>query len=395
MPPDGGPSRKPVLSAETAHDRSSRSGRTSVIPAATMPGTERARCSTSSIKEFCCAQARDPKTRVNPQRGRSLRLKSQIHVEDAEKTPNQQPRADQQYAGEGEFGNHQSVADPGMPLAAARPAAGILQAFTKGERRDLQRRQQAKEHAGSDRRQQGEERARSHRSERLRARGRLNAWRCASSRVPATARTSPNTAPQQESATLSVSICRSSRERPAPNAARIAISFCRVPNLANCRFERFAHTINITTPTAQASTNRAGLTGSAHVLRQRDQPRSDTVPFRMLALQLFPQRRELSLRALHRRAGLQPSDDLHRVSLRFCLSVSGQGIKISTGVPGAKTLAEIKGCRQHAHHGHRAGCSTSASGPPRWGLKQTASAKSCSSTAWPAERNTFPGTPRR
>ena len=82
----------------------------------------------------------------------------------------------------------------------------------------------------------------------------------------ATASISPSTAPQQESATLSVSIWRSSRKRPAPNAARIAISFCRVPSLANCRFERFAHTISITTPTAQASTNRAGVTAPAHVL---------------------------------------------------------------------------------------------------------------------------------
>src|SRR5258708_3601747 len=78
----------------------------------------------------------DPKTRVNPQRGSSLRLKSQIDVEDAEKTPNQQPRADQQDTGEGEFGNHQSIADPGMRLAAARTAAGILHALTKRKYRN-------------------------------------------------------------------------------------------------------------------------------------------------------------------------------------------------------------------------------------------------------------------
>jgi hypothetical protein len=34
----------------------------------------------------------------------------------------------------------------------------------------------------------------------------------------------------------------------------------RTPKRANCRFERFAHTINITTPTAQASTSKAGRT---------------------------------------------------------------------------------------------------------------------------------------
>ena len=46
--------------------------------------------------------------------------------------------------------------------------------------------------------------------------------------------------------------------RPAPSAARIAISFCRAAVRASSRFERFAHTISITTPTAQASTKRAG-----------------------------------------------------------------------------------------------------------------------------------------
>ena len=94
----------------------------------------------------------------------------------------------------------------------------------------------------------------------LASKGRLNAWRWESSRVPATARKSPNTAPQHERDTLSVSICRNSRKRPAPNAVRIAISFCRAPDRANCRFERFAHTINMTRPTAQASTKRAGRT---------------------------------------------------------------------------------------------------------------------------------------
>ena len=114
-----------------------------------MPGTDAGAVQHIVDKSVLLRETRDPETRVNPQRGRSLRLKSQIHVEDAEKAPNQQPRADQQYAGEGEFGNHQSIADPGMPLAAARSAAAILHAFTKRECRDPQCRQQAKEHAGS------------------------------------------------------------------------------------------------------------------------------------------------------------------------------------------------------------------------------------------------------
>jgi hypothetical protein len=63
-------------------------------------------------------------------------LKAQIDVEDTEKAPNQQPGADQQDTREGEFGNHQSVANPGLPPAAARAAAGILQALTKREHPD-------------------------------------------------------------------------------------------------------------------------------------------------------------------------------------------------------------------------------------------------------------------
>ena len=55
----------------------------------------------------------------------------------------------------------------------------------------------------------------------------------------------------------------------------------------------------------------------AHVLFQRNQPRVDRIPVRMLALQLFRQDGELSLSTLDGYAGLQPSDDRHRVSGGF------------------------------------------------------------------------------
>ena len=98
-----------------------------------MPGTDAGASQHIVDKGVLLRETRDPKTWVDPQRRRSLRLKPQIDVEDAEKAPNQQSRADQQDAGEGEFGNHQSIADPGMPLAAARTAAAILHAFAKRE----------------------------------------------------------------------------------------------------------------------------------------------------------------------------------------------------------------------------------------------------------------------
>ena len=56
---------------------------------------------------------------------------------------------------------------------------------------------------------------------------------------------------------LSVTIWRINRLRPAPSAARMAISFWRVTVRASRRFERLAQTISITTPTAQASTSSA------------------------------------------------------------------------------------------------------------------------------------------
>src|ERR1700722_5653986 len=55
----------------------------------------------------------DAEAWVDPQCSRSLRLKSQIHIEDSQKAADQQSRAHQQDAGEGKLGDYQSVADPG------------------------------------------------------------------------------------------------------------------------------------------------------------------------------------------------------------------------------------------------------------------------------------------
>ena len=65
-------------------------------------------------------EVRNPKARIDPQDRRVLRFESQIDVEHANKTAHQQSRAHQQDGGEGDFGNHQSVAQPGTPLAGAQ-----------------------------------------------------------------------------------------------------------------------------------------------------------------------------------------------------------------------------------------------------------------------------------
>jgi len=76
--------------------------------------------------------------------------------------------------------------------------------------------------------------------------------------VAAQANRKPSSAPQLVRIRLSVSSWRISLFRAAPSAARIAISFCLAAVRASIRLERFAHTISITTPTAQAMITSAG-----------------------------------------------------------------------------------------------------------------------------------------
>ena len=139
--------------------------------------------------------------------------------------------------------------------------------------------------------------------------------------------------------------------RPAPPAA--PSPFAARPDRANCRFERFAHTINITTPTAQASTNRAGLTRPLTRCCQRHQDAA-RMAFRSgcWLCSCFPSIVSSACAPCTVAPGFSLPMTFIVFPVGFVLSFSGQGIKISTGVPGAKTLAEIEGRRQHAHHRH-------------------------------------------
>ena len=85
-------------------------------------------------------ETRNGKTRVDPQCGCALRLKSQIHIQDTQKTLDKQGRADEQQAGEGELRDRQSVAEPAMPATATPAAARVLQPFTKLARQNLEAR---------------------------------------------------------------------------------------------------------------------------------------------------------------------------------------------------------------------------------------------------------------
>jgi hypothetical protein len=85
-------------------------------------------------------------------------------------------------------------------------------------------------------------------------------------RVPHCAITSPIAPPATASSRLSASSCRTTRQRPAPSAARIEISRDRPTARESIRFATFAHAIISTNPTAPSSTRKICRTG----------PRSDT-----------------------------------------------------------------------------------------------------------------------
>jgi hypothetical protein len=78
-------------------------------------------------------QTGQPKTRVDPEGSHPFRLKSRIHIHHAQKTPHQQSRANQQGAGKRDLGHYQPVAEPRLPLTAARPAVAISQPFPDRE----------------------------------------------------------------------------------------------------------------------------------------------------------------------------------------------------------------------------------------------------------------------
>ena len=81
------------------------------------------------------------------------------------------------------------------------------------------------------------------------------------------ANSSPLDPPATPSRTLSVRSCRQTRQRPAPSAARIAISFCRTAERASNRLATFAQAINRTRPTAPSRTNSFVLTSLTRLSR--------------------------------------------------------------------------------------------------------------------------------
>ena len=95
-------------------------------------------------------------------------------------------------------------------------------------------------------------------SARSAARGRSPGLSAMSACAPHTPMPSPIAAPADDSSMLSTSTWRMMSPRPAPMAARIAISFCRAADRASRRFATFAQAISRTSATAPSSTSSAG-----------------------------------------------------------------------------------------------------------------------------------------
>ena len=91
-------------------------------------------------------------------------------------------------------------------------------------------------------------------------RGRLPVGSVCTKRTPAQATNRPNRQPAAASSTLSARIWRACRMRPAPSAARIAISARRLDNRASTRFATFAQTMSNRNPTAAEIISSAGRT---------------------------------------------------------------------------------------------------------------------------------------
>ena len=91
-------------------------------------------------------------------------------------------------------------------------------------------------------------------------RGRPAVFTASSARIPAVPRSRPSAPPTNDSMRLSVSSCRMMRPRPAPMAARTAISRLRVVARASSRFATFAHAMSSTKLTAPSSSQSVGRT---------------------------------------------------------------------------------------------------------------------------------------
>ena len=129
--------------------------------------------------------------------------------------------------------------------------------------------------------------------------------------TPHTASSSPSAPPASERITHSVSSWRTSRPRPAPSAARTAISDSRAAARASSRLATLAQAMSSTKPTAPSRTSTERRMSptiascSGYVVMPTPSLASGYWRARLRA-----ERLDFRRRLLRRHAGLQPRDDV-------------------------------------------------------------------------------------
>ena len=91
-----------------------------------------------------------------PRHQNVVRIESQVHRLQRDKGPHHDSGASQQHQREREFDDHQRIAQPSAPEAAADASAGILQRLDNIAARQLQRRRKPEQQRGEDGEQQAE-----------------------------------------------------------------------------------------------------------------------------------------------------------------------------------------------------------------------------------------------
>ena len=169
--------------------------------------------------------------------------------------------------------------------------------------------------------------------------------------TPARARRRPPAAlprppPSSEINRLSVSICRTRRQRPAPSAARTAISRCRAVARASSRLAALTQAISSTSPTAPSSTSSMRCDRSDDLLVQRNHQHASSLWSSRDARAAIcaHDRVQLRCRLRRRHPGIQAADafQIMRAALAG-LPSKGEGYQTSTVSPWATAL--IGRCR--------------------------------------------------
>ena len=182
------------------------------------------------------------------------------HLLEADEASDQQPRAHDEHHRQRQLAHDERAAEAltaAPPGGGARSARGVLERVVHGDVIQTPHRHQAEEQARHQRGGHREEPARCRRwqSREAAARCRRRAAGCRpGSTAPAPG---PARRPAPASSRLSVSICRDSRHRLAPMAARTASSRCRPMARASSRFATFTQATSNTMPTAATRTTSA------------------------------------------------------------------------------------------------------------------------------------------